>query len=344
MEDQREITDSIQTIPIQNTIKISQEEQRITAPFYNQNIAYFLNYCRRPDERYLQAINKSFSLELILSAVNSRGNTGLMLSIISQSKEAFSLILEIVRTNIMTGQSVKGIMSYLNGYNMHGHNALHISLFTRNKEMVQGLLGIGCNPLAVDYQLRNVYHHIAYENIRGFSEAIHTSLMQSYGGNAYEIENILLSTKDGEGMTPIHVAIERHKRLNLIRELLNPATSYDPEEREILGKSLIVLTGKCNSSVLHLAAATGDAQIVSYLIQHIPIAHRSEIVNLQNGRGDTALHVAVAWNHLDCAQELLNYGCSQSQMNREEELPEVYCTSNEMSKILNAPSQSISNM
>ena len=177
--------------------------------------------------------------------------------------------------------------NYLNHLNQYGHTALHLSLLFRNKQMVRALIEGGCDPLLTDGEGYNAFHYVATHNLTGFTGVIHSSLLTRYNKNSdkvREIELALLSSRDNEGMTPVHIAIERHQQVSLVRELLSPEeTAQKQEEQAVsrvcqsdsftewrkLGESFSVLTGKSQSSVLHLAAATGNAILVECILLHL---------------------------------------------------------------------------
>ena len=269
---------------------------------------------------------------MILSTQDNKGNTPLMQSIIHQNKCSFDVIIQTIRK----AKKSERITEFLNAKNIYGHTALHVSLMFRNINMLQELLDIGCNPLATDSELKNVYHYIAENNLFGFTRAIHESLLSAKrntgrceSNTVSEIEMKLLSSKDSEGFTPIHLCIYRLQDIRIISELMG-------EVRELRGKEecLLIQTGKCLSTALHLATDTGDAQLIEYILQIVPHLKKSEFINRENGLGNTALHIGVASDYLESVKTLLKYGASLEVSNAEGERPIDYCDSEEMRHLL----------
>ena len=135
-----------------------------------------------------------------------------------------------------------------------------------------------------------------------------------------------------------------------MRELLRPEeTALRQEEQAVsrvcqsdsltewrkLRECLSVLTGKSQSSVLHLAAATGNAMLVECILFHLFLTAGGHVfVNLQDGYGNTALHLAVAMDALECVQAFLRYGSYVDIPNDEGDIPIDYSISNEMNILL----------
>ena len=323
----------------------------------------FLSYCRTGNRMYLYGIPSDTQLSLTIHARDNKGNSALMLSVIHQHMDTLLDILHSLSDVSNSTISHSPTHNYLNHLNQYGHSALHLSLLFRSKQMVKALIEGGCDPLLTDGKGHNVFHYIATHNLIGFSGVIHTSLMTRHNNNnnnnnnkesrkkiVREIELGLLSCRDNEGMTPVHIAIERHQQVSLVRELLSPEeTALRQEEQAVsrvcqsdsltewreLGESLSVLTGKSQSSVLHLAAATGNAMLVECILFHLFLTAGGHVfVNFQDGYGNTALHLAVAMDALECVQTLLRYGSYVDIPNDEGNIPNDYSISNEMNVLI----------
>ena len=317
----------------------------------------FLSYCRTGDRMYLYGIPSDTQLSHTLHARDNKGNSALMLSVIHQHMDTLLDILHSLSDVSNSTISHSLTHNYLNHLNQYGHSALHLSLLFRSKQMVRALIEGGCDPLLTDGKGQNVFHYIATHNLIGFTGVIHTSLMTRHNNNkesrkriVREIELGLLSCRDNEGMTPVHIAIERHQQVSLVRELLSPEeTALRQEEQAVsrvcqsdsliewreLGESLSVLTGKSQSSVLHLAAATGNAMLVECILFHLFLTAGGHVfVNFQDGYGNTALHLAVAIDALECVQTLLRYGSYVDTPNDEGNIPSDYSISNEMNVLI----------
>ncbi|KAI6647360.1 Serine/threonine-protein phosphatase 6 regulatory ankyrin repeat subunit A [Oopsacas minuta] len=204
--------------------------------------------------------------------------------------------------------------------------------------MVKTLIETGCDPLLTDGEGHNALHYVAAHNLTEFSSVIYSSLLfrhkhiyknENSSNRTQEIELSLLSHKDYEGMTPIHIATQHG--VVLMIELLYPNQSISESE---LVESLTVLTGKSKSSVLHLAVTTGNAMLVEHISQLSQSFGDQGLINLQDGYGNTALHLAVASGVLECVEILLSYGSYVDVSNDESDLPIDYSISNEISSLL----------
>ena len=307
--------------------------------------------CKTGDRTCSYGIPSDRQLNLSIHARDHKGNSALMLSVIHQHMDTLVDILQTLSDVSNSTISCSLPHSYLNLLNENGHTALHLSLLFRNKQMVRALIEGGCDPLLADGEGHNAFHYVAIHSLIGFTGVIHSALMTRHNNNnerVREIELSLLSYKDNEGMTPVHIAIERHQQMSLVRELLSPEETAQKQqtvsrvsqsdslrERRELGESLSVLTGKSQSSVLHLAAATGNAMLMECILFHLFLSAGGHMfVNLQDGYGNTALHLAVAIDALECVQILLRYGSHVDIPNEEGDIPIDFVISSDMNTLL----------
>ena len=283
---------------------------------YNLNIKKFID-----SEQNLAPMS---SLQMILSPRDCKRNTQLMLCIIHENPKSFDFIIQQIKTANLSERN-----TFLNERNVYGHTALHLSLIFRNKNMLQKLIEIGCNPLTTDTELKNAYHYIAYSNLLGFTKVINESLLTTYGNTGRnQIEANLVSSKDSEGFTPIHLAIERHQHIKLLSELVDPIINGGGIE------CIFIRTGKCSSTALHLATNTGNVQLIEFILLRVPYYMKIDFINEESGQGNTALHIAVSTNNLESVETLLKHGASLEVINAEDDRPIDYCDSEEMRNLL----------
>lgn len=82
-----------------------------------------------------------------------------------------------------------------------------------------------------------------------------------------------------------------------------------------VGSPTLTLYNKNNEGLLHCSAMVGDALMVKYLlVEGVP-------VNAQDGDGNTPLHIAAAYGHIDIVKILLNYPGSTILLNKEGRQP-----------------------
>lgn len=274
--------------------------------------------------------SNTVTLETILNGSNKEGSTSLMLCIIHDDIRTFQSILQTIRS---TKTTTARIDKFLNARNIYGHSALYLSVICRNRYMLAELVELGCNPLVTDREFRNVYHHIARYKLYGYVECIRAGLLRRFEGDIASVNGVevkLLSARDCEGTTPIHTAIEHSKDVKMLCEIMVPLDTNYNRKRDCM----LMRTHKCQSSVLYLAAETGKASLVENVIYWLPDWARKEFLDLQNGCGNTPLHIAVSWNHLKCVELLIAYGAGMRQSNAQNELPSGYCQSDEMRELL----------
>ncbi|NWR93222.1 NFKB1 factor, partial [Furnarius figulus] len=91
--------------------------------------------------------------------------------------------------------------------------------------------------------------------------------------------------------TPLHLAVIT-KQAEVVEDLLKAGAD-------------VSLLDRHGNSVLHLAATEGDDKILSLLLKHEKI---SPMVNLSNGDGLSAIHMAVMANSMSCLKQLIAAG------------------------------------
>ena len=286
-------------------------------------------FCESGYDEQITEISNRITLETILNGHNKEGSTCLMLCIIHDKFKTFQFILKTIRSAKISSARKN---HFLNVRNIYGHSALHLSVICRNSYMLAELVEIGCDLLATDRELKNVYHHIAQYKLYGYVECIRRSMLRRFGDveSVKEMEIKIMSGRDCEGVTPLHTAIERSKDVRMLCELMEPLDMTDNRKR----KCMLMLTQKCTSSALHLAVETGKVSLVEVVMYWLPDYARKEFINLENGCGNTAVHIGVAWDHIKCVELLLASGAGMMQRNAQNELASDYCQSDEMKELL----------
>ncbi|NWI90635.1 NFKB1 factor, partial [Pitta sordida] len=91
--------------------------------------------------------------------------------------------------------------------------------------------------------------------------------------------------------TPLHLAVIT-KQAEVVEDLLKAGADVNLLDRR-------------GNSVLHLAATEGDDKILSLLLKHEKV---SQMINLSNGEGLSAIHMAVMANSMSCLKQLIAAG------------------------------------
>ena len=296
----------------------------------DQRTKNLISFCESGYDDEITEISDTITLERILNGHNKDGSTSLMLCIIHHKIKTFQFILKTIKYTKTTSTRIN---NFLNARNIHGHSALHLSVICRNSYMLAELIELGCNPLVTDRELKNVYHHIVQYRLHGYAECIRGALLRRFEGDVgsvIEMEIKILSGRDCEGTTALHTAIERSKDVRILCELMAALDMNYNRKRDCM----LMLTQKCQSTVLHLAVETGIVSLVENVIYWLPDWIQKEFIDLQNGCENTALHIGVAWDHIKCVEFLLSCGAGMRQRNAQNELPSDYCQSEEMKELL----------
>ncbi|KAH7691546.1 26S proteasome regulatory complex subunit PSMD10 protein [Dioscorea alata] len=164
------------------------------------------------------------------------------------------------------------------------HNPLHIAA------------SLGHTDLANELIIRNP--HLASElNPRGFS-ALH---LASANGHLETVKLLISKVgshlcflKDKDGRLPIHT-VAMKGRINILEELI-----------KVCPESTRVLTYQ-NESILHLAILSNSFETLEFLVKKLEVDDDfNELLNLQDDKGNTILHHAVARRQLQSVKLLLN--------------------------------------
>ncbi|NWU97338.1 NFKB1 factor, partial [Upupa epops] len=103
--------------------------------------------------------------------------------------------------------------------------------------------------------------------------------------------NDIINMKNDLYQTPVHLAVIT-KQAEVVEDLLKAGAD-------------VSLLDRHGNSVLHLAAMEGDDKILSLLLKHKKV---SPMVNLSNGEGLCAIHMAVMANSMSCLKQLIAAG------------------------------------
>ncbi|XP_010082510.1 PREDICTED: nuclear factor NF-kappa-B p105 subunit-like, partial [Pterocles gutturalis] len=101
----------------------------------------------------------------------------------------------------------------------------------------------------------------------------------------------IINMRNNLYQTPLHLAVIT-KQAEVVEDLLKAGAD-------------VSLLDRHGNSVLHLAAAEGDDKILSLLLKHKKI---SPMVDLANGEGLSAIHMAVTANRMSCLKQLIAAG------------------------------------
>ncbi|NXS19671.1 NFKB1 factor, partial [Mystacornis crossleyi] len=100
--------------------------------------------------------------------------------------------------------------------------------------------------------------------------------------------NDIINMRNDLYQTPLHLAVIT-KQAKVVEDLLKAGAD-------------VSLLDRHGNSVLHLAATEGDDKILSLLLKHETV---SPMVNLPNGEGLSAIHMAVMANSMSCLKQLI---------------------------------------
>uniref|UniRef100_G3VZA8 Nuclear factor NF-kappa-B p105 subunit n=1 Tax=Sarcophilus harrisii TaxID=9305 RepID=G3VZA8_SARHA len=150
---------------------------------------------------------------------------------------------------------------------------------------VKMLLAVQCHLTAVqDDNGDNVLHlaiiHLHAELVRNLLEVI-----------SGLISDDIINMRNDLYQTPLHLAVIT-KQEDVVEDLLRAGAD-------------VSLLDRLGNSVLHLAAKEGDDKILSILLKHGKI---SSLINLPNGEGLNAIHLAMLINSMPCLRLMIAAG------------------------------------
>ena len=227
---------------------------------------------------------------------NHDGNTPLHLASAAGNNELCSLILvnNLCDPNIL---------------NNNGATPLHIATMNHDVEVMKSLISHhDCNP------------NIVYKDDKKLSKKFYPALAKSQGntplhsavckGNTFLCKIILSSEKcninvpNASGNTPLLIATWRGY-VEVVHMLVNDKR-YDSD---------IEQADKNGNVSLHIACATGNATLCEIFLQQCN-------PNIQNGYGNTPLHIATIYGNNDIACMLTAHGsCDPTRTNRHGNCP-----------------------
>ncbi len=190
--------------------------------------------------------------------------------------------------------------------NVEQRSPVLIALLNQNKSMLNLLVGAetaALPPLHLALELED-------------NEIIKTLLRE-------KIESII-EARDEQQRTPFYIAIERR---NLEAATLLLAGGANPT----------VSCGSLQLSVLHIAAERGDVEILKYLLQ----TKAAVLIDAQNAKGDTPLHLAVQAEHDVIIVQLLEAGAYHKIKNGRGQMPLELAIVEQKPKITNIIMQTV---
>ncbi|UJR36318.1 hypothetical protein I4U23_029046 [Adineta vaga] len=206
----------------------------------------------------------------------------------------------------------------------HSRTALHLAVARKHLEIIKYLIHEGARLDVMDEERRTplvkavlcstqdptVYHEICVRLLDGGADAfinavdVHRKNALHYAvdfGQERLVDLFLLvrncdpNFRDGNQMTPIHLAVER-KYPNIVRILLSEQHSQRADPN---------LTNRNGQTPLHIAAINGDSETIQYLIQsNLEEPCDPTIVDAQQL---TAYQLAKMNRHEDCATLIDDY-------------------------------------
>ena len=244
------------------------------------------------------------SLGAELEQPDALQNTLLHRMVVNNNPEAVSWLLEQ--------------KTVLESYNSEGNTPLLLSVIHNNKELVEFLLKKGADP-----KVKNIKQQtpvlIALLNrnesilclLTGTDKATLPSLHLALELNDNAVIEALLKQKigaieaqDERGRTPFYSAVERGN-LEAARLLLSQGANHN------------VSCGTKKLNVLHVATERADIEILKYLLQ----TEVADLIDVQNSKGDTSLHIAVQFGYNDIITILLEAGAYHKVKNEKDQTP-----------------------
>ncbi len=256
-----------------------------------------------------------------------RQNNLLHIAIWTEEKELFNTLVK----NLNSTNSKEEIKAILNSKNKFGFAPLTLAVMSGQKEAVQALINAGANvniksnrgstPLMIAFKTRQtelaktLIENGADVNIRDNRGEIALMAAASIGQKDI-FEMILakganLNAKDRLGRTALHYAMA-NKQYDFGRAILNKMIQGFEDNKETL---INPFQNENESTLLHAAAACGDAESLKFLID------KRIGVNIANKNGDTALHFAAQNGHLECVKMLIKNGASLNAENNYKNTP-----------------------
>ncbi|KAK9733712.1 hypothetical protein RND81_04G086700 [Saponaria officinalis] len=171
-------------------------------------------------------------------------------------------------------QLVKKMMNYIKEFEpasfshlMSGKSVVHAAIETNNIDILKELLE---NHGELVNAFDDKQTPLSYAAFKGYLAAVRY-LLEKFPHLAYECN------KDEDGSSPIHKACSGG-HVKVIKELY---------------RTMHLLNSK-GQNILHVAAAHGKAEVVSYLLERLEL---ERLINLKDDRGNTPLHLAAKGFH-----------------------------------------------
>lgn len=145
------------------------------------------------------------------------------------------------------------------------------------------------------------------------------------------IDSIDLETEDSQGRRPLHTAASKG-RLEVVERLLARSVQVDPTDATLATPLLLAAShgqSECvrallkhgadanaknvnRKAAIHLASAEGSSATLEVLLENsltysFSFLSQGALVDAVDGKGQTALHIAIKMGHLDCVPILIRF-------------------------------------
>ncbi|KAM9315661.1 NF-kappa-B inhibitor epsilon [Gastrophryne carolinensis] len=233
------------------------------------------------DPAHIPAETPGTQLPHSLTFLSEEGDTLLQLSIIHHIPQLSLYFISLAPTEVLD------IQNDLN------QSALHLAVYLEQLEVVEALVGKGCN-LELQDRKGDTPLHLACENQH--LDCARALLRGPRGPQNMQLQN-------WKGLSCLHVATLKRNRA-LISLLLESGADINSQE------------GTSGKSALHMAVEMLDAPLLTHLLQYRP--HVDALMY----NGCTPLHLAVGRKDVGLARILCQAGADILQRNREGDTPQ----------------------
>ena len=214
-----------------------------------------------------------------ITCEDEEGNTPLHLASELNFKPLVTILIEHVK-------SIQGdYPSFINVVNNDRMTPLHLSIISSNLVIAKELLAAGAELYAPDISGKAVLHHAVLIKEETKREDTIRFLFQQEKEKADPEQKLIQIQDTSNNDSPLHLAIENSNN-KTIQLLLKESPD-------------LTLCDKHKKSVLHRAISKGHIEIIESILNYITRSYPKEksdplhVLNLQDGDGNTALHLAI---------------------------------------------------